>query len=164
MVLVKLLLVCLSPEGPPLHPQWPTEVRVPLLCGSFTGQWVCPSLLRESPWEPSAGAASILLFLYMVSHRSGWAGAPGLSTRLGEDVSSHPEEAVLLGAVPLQLNVGAGSLGKEFPRANSAHPNRRFLPGCLDQLKMEYKQLQKDAVRRRSISKHEPVAVVKWTP
>ena len=81
-------------------------------------------------------------------------GVPGLNTQLGEDVSSHPEEAVSLGAVPLQQNVGAGSLGKEFPCANSAHPNRRFLPGCLDQLKMEYKQLQKDAVRRRNISKN----------
>lgn len=58
-----------------------------------------------------------------------------------EDISSHPEDAVLLGAVPLQLNVGAGSLDEEFPCANFVCPNRRFLPGCLDQLKMEYKQL-----------------------
>lgn len=69
------------------------------------------------------GEASVLLSLCVVSHRLGWARVPGLSTQLGEDVSSHPEEAVSLGAVPLQLNVGAGSLGPKFPCANFAHPN-----------------------------------------
>lgn len=141
MVLVKLLLLCLFPEGPPLCPHWPAQVKVPLLCGSLTGQWACPSLLKEPPWKPSAGEASVLLFLYMVSHRSGWAEGSWAEHTAWEDISSHPEEAMSLGAVPLQLNVGAGSLGKEFPCANSSRPNRRFLPGCLDQLKMEYKQL-----------------------
>lgn len=30
----KAAALCLSPEGPPLHPHWPAEVKVRLLCGS----------------------------------------------------------------------------------------------------------------------------------
>lgn len=69
-------------------------------CSAAPSQWVCPSFLKEPPWKPSAGEASILLFLYMVSHRSGWAVDSWSEHTAWEDISSHPEDAVSLGAVP----------------------------------------------------------------